>query len=128
MSRLTPAQLDALGASLAIRESELARLVHHDALEQRDPASGDLPDPAEQSADRVLAGEFREFAGTVAEHHATELRALREAQARMRAGEYGLCLVCGDPIGFERLLVQPAASRCLGCQSAFEEHARSHGA
>jgi RNA polymerase-binding transcription factor DksA len=35
--------------------------------------------------------------------------------ARLDAGEYGRCESCGEPIAAERLLVRPAATRCIGC-------------
>lgn len=37
------------------------------------------------------------------------------AQARLEAGKYGICAVCGRPIAAERLAALPWATRCVGC-------------
>ena len=39
------------------------------------------------------------------------------ALARQAAGTYGVCGVCGDPIGAERLAARPATDRCVRCAS-----------
>jgi DnaK suppressor protein len=52
-----------------------------------------------------------------AERLATELReALDEVDAalkRLKDGTYGICEVCGKPIGEPRLEAKPAARRCI---------------
>ena len=52
-----------------------------------------------------------------------ELQQVEAALHRLDLGVYGDCDQCGEPISFERLLVQPAALRCARCQSVFEHHA-----
>jgi DnaK suppressor protein len=37
------------------------------------------------------------------------------ALARVQDGTFGNCLVCGRPIGEERLEAQPAATTCVAC-------------
>jgi DnaK suppressor protein len=44
-----------------------------------------------------------------------QLAELDAAVARLDAGEYGRCEACGQPIAAERLLVRPAATRCIAC-------------
>jgi DnaK suppressor protein len=51
-----------------------------------------------------------------------ELEAVQQALARMDKGEYGTCSDCGKPIALRRLMIAPAATRCLDCQQAFERH------
>ena len=46
-----------------------------------------------------------------------QLNALLEALSRMEQGGYGLCVDCGAPIAFERLLAQPQAPRCIRCET-----------
>jgi DnaK suppressor protein len=41
-----------------------------------------------------------------------KLGQISEALTRMEAGTYGRCLVCGEDITFERLLVFPEAPNC----------------
>jgi len=43
------------------------------------------------------------------------LAELDAAVARLDADEYGICASCGGSIAAERLLVRPAATRCITC-------------
>jgi DnaK suppressor protein len=49
------------------------------------------------------------------EHASARLAALDEAAARQAAGTFGVCEVCGGPIGEERLAAIPEATRCVRC-------------
>lgn len=49
-----------------------------------------------------------------------ELADVEDAYARLDAGTYGRCEVCGRPIGEERLQAIPAARRCADHQAAAE--------
>ena len=67
------------------------------------------------------------FAGSVAavdramlRQHEVERREVQAAIARMRDGTYGECMNCGEPIGYARLQVAPAALRCMRCQERAE--------
>ena len=44
-----------------------------------------------------------------------ELRRIDDALHRIDAGDYGVCLRCGEPISAERLRVVPDAVLCRGC-------------
>lgn len=43
------------------------------------------------------------------------LRQVEAASARVAAGGYGTCTVCGRPIDPARLEVRPDAATCVGC-------------
>jgi RNA polymerase-binding protein DksA len=43
------------------------------------------------------------------------LEELDRALGRLRDGSYGTCVVCGAPIGAERLEARPVASTCIVC-------------
>ena len=51
---------------------------------------------------------------------AGEIQAIDAALRRLREGRYGRCADCGETIEAARLLAQPAAARCAGCQQRFE--------
>ena len=51
---------------------------------------------------------------------ADEIDATVAALEHVADRTYGTCIDCGGAIGHERLLVQPAALRCLACQSNHE--------
>jgi DnaK suppressor protein len=57
----------------------------------------------------------------------TELRDVDAALLRIKAGTYGTCTDCGDPIPPERLLAQISAQRCIACQvKADKRHGLEH--
>lgn len=43
------------------------------------------------------------------------------ARERMARGGYGICEDCSQPIGPERLEALPEATRCIRCQSEWEQ-------
>ncbi len=56
------------------------------------------------------------------ERHA--LDEIREAQARLETGTFGVCGGCGHPIDLTRLRAMPATRHCLPCQAREEGKAR----
>jgi RNA polymerase-binding transcription factor DksA len=87
---------------------------------------------SEHQADASATPQVRDWKDTAFAHqlagvHSTAIGQLRdelaevtEALARVADGSYGICTQCGRHIAHERLAVQPAASRCLDCQSRAE--------
>jgi RNA polymerase-binding transcription factor DksA len=51
---------------------------------------------------------------------ARDLAEVESALSRLGEPGFGLCAQCEEPIGWERLLARPEASRCVRCQSASE--------
>jgi len=54
------------------------------------------------------------------EHAADQRAQVEAALARLDAGTYGACVVCGQQIPAARLEVRPEAARCIADQEAFE--------
>lgn len=50
-----------------------------------------------------------------------ELRAVQDALARLRRGEYGRCQNCGRQISPARLEALPQAALCIDCQTRAEQ-------
>jgi DnaK suppressor protein len=50
------------------------------------------------------------------EHSRTAVAAIDAALARLDAGTFGSCTVCGHAIGAERLEALPTAALCIDCQ------------
>jgi DnaK suppressor protein len=113
---------DALERTLQVdRDRTAARIADLDAQFASivDSAELDLPDDEhdpegstigfEQAQVRALMGQAR-----------IHLDELDRAMARVRAGTYGRCEECGEPIGEERLEALPDASTCIRCA----EHGR----
>jgi RNA polymerase-binding transcription factor len=106
-------------------ESERARLrhamaaVHHDGSLMEE--TGDLAigsgDHLADSASETYMRELDEGLEENAEHLLVEIEA---ALARIDAGTYGLCSVCGREIGEERLEAVPYATLCIEDKRAQE--------
>jgi hypothetical protein len=54
------------------------------------------------------------------ERDVREAKQLSAALAQIDEGTFGRCVQCGDDIDFKRLLADPAAARCVRCQSVYE--------
>jgi DnaK suppressor protein len=70
--------------------------------------------------DQVAAESNREDAGRSIQRSRDMLKEVDGALGRIKAGEYGDCLDCGQPISQKRLLARPMALRCIACQELYE--------
>jgi len=57
----------------------------------------------------------RSQVGALVEQAEAHLDEIDAALARLDAGTYGVCAVCGGPIPAGRLEVRPTATTCVGC-------------
>ena len=123
----TPSSVELAGYRSAL-EDRLSALLAEIAVD-RDKL-GDLREGAQRVFDRKDQAELAMLAGVDDAELARDVAETREVIAaleRLDFGHYGECLECGEPIGRERLQVQPAAARCTACQSALERAlARQH--
>lgn len=62
----------------------------------------------------ALTFEWQQAEGVRTDHHA-ELAALEAAEARVDAGTYGVCEICGEPIPDAQLALRPARTACVAC-------------
>lgn len=49
------------------------------------------------------------------------LKDIDDALDRIKEGEYGLCIECGDDINVKRLEVRPQAKYCVDCKTDLEK-------
>lgn len=50
-----------------------------------------------------------------------ELREIEVTLGKIVHGDYGICEMCEDPIGFQRLKVKPHAIYCIDCREIVEK-------
>lgn len=50
-----------------------------------------------------------------------ELREIEVTLGKIINGDYGVCEMCEDPIGFQRLKVKPHAIYCIDCREIVEK-------
>ncbi len=70
--------------------------------------------------DEANTDQWREANAAMIDHHVDEISGIQAALSRVDSGTYGLCVDCGESIGFQRLQAYPSANRCLECQSKAE--------
>jgi len=118
---LTAQQSRELKSLVEQRRAALAREVGRDLDRLRedrmDNVVGAVPDPGDESVQSLI----QDLDQADASRDLSELRTLDAARARMDEGSYGICSNCGQDIGFERLRANPAAERCIQCQTQFEK-------
>jgi DnaK suppressor protein len=125
---LTPQQTQALHSTIEQRRAALLTELREDVARVRrdrpDVLVGSVPDAGDEAMVTLIA----ELDRAEANRDVTELRALEAARQRLAEGSYGTCADCDGEIGFERLQVNPAAVRCIRCQTAYEKtHAAGPG-
>jgi RNA polymerase-binding protein DksA len=62
-----------------------------------------------------------EIAAAVADRRAQQIREVTAALEDIKAGRYGICRECEEPIAKARLKVMPFATRCVPCQAKLED-------
>ena len=78
-----------------------------DTIEDKFGASGDAPFDGDSGAVRSLS-----VLNDMDDMAASEARAIHAALARLDAGEFGLCVTCGDEIDDARLEAVPHTPFC----------------
>lgn len=61
-----------------------------------------------------------EYAIQVRDRNMKRVLEIQRALDRLEAGEFGICVECGDDIAMERLEAHPAAAVCITCKRAEE--------
>jgi DnaK suppressor protein len=82
----------------------------------------------EDEADRACEDAEFDLQASVTQEIERELQQIDEAMKKVTAGTYGLCEICGEMIGKNRLKALPSASLCLKCKEEEEREIRSGGA
>ena len=57
----------------------------------------------------------------IVQQQAQELQEIEKALKKIANGEYGICEMCEDDIGFQRLKVKPHAVYCIDCREIAEK-------
>lgn len=103
------------------RRGQLLQEIRGDLAKMRgdsfDRVAGEAADPGDQSVFDLIS----DLNQADARRDVQELRAIEAARGRLAEGSYGECMDCGQDIGFARLKVNPAALRCIVCQTRFEK-------
>ena len=111
-----PGDAAGLRAARAAAAERVADLRHElaDVLTSADSTTGD----DEHDPEGATIGFERAQAQSLLDRAVARLAELDAALERESAGTYGRCVVCGRPIGAERLAARPGTDRCIDCARA----------
>ena len=91
---------------LNLRLDRITKNVRHSDV----PLEKDFAEQATQNENN----EVMDYLGNSAR---TEIEMINQAIARIDNGQYGMCQVCDEPIGKERLEAVPFSNMCIKCAS-----------
>lgn len=70
--------------------------------------------------DESVADALADFNVARLDRQIQQMRDIDAAFQRIKDGSYGVCIDCGNDIGFNRLQAYPTAKRCIVCQEKYE--------
>jgi len=128
MATLTHSQLDQLTRKLKENYQALLREVREELDNSGNQHRIDLlnNEPGD-TGDESLANALADFNLTILDRHIDGMRDIEAALQRIRNGEYGVCVDCGEDVGFGRLQAYPTAKRCIVCQELREKQYAQEG-
>ncbi len=108
-------------------EEQLAQIksaLHKRYLELQDEIRSELVQSSEEFSinqaddlDNILA----DVDTALIDKQINEMRELEMSEKYLMELEFGDCVDCGEEIGFERLIANPSAQRCIACQRKYEK-------
>lgn len=126
MSHLTASQLDHLAQLLKERERVLRDEIRAHLLPEQRAPHVDLAGAVHDDGDEATANLLVDLDLAAVQRDLQELRDVQAAEARMTAGNYGVCMHCGVDVPYPRLVARPEARRCLACESERERRYAHH--
>src|SRR6185369_850466 len=121
---LTQHQTKELGKLIDQRRTALLEELREDAERAREQPYAEHAGTAPDTGDESVATLIADLEQADMTRDLDEYRALEAARARLKSGEYGICIDCGNDIGYDRLKAFPSALRCIQCQ---ERHEKTFG-
>ena len=115
------AQSARIKEAIDARERQLRDEIRATVGESGDQRYIELAGTTHDQGDESVANELMDLENAQVQRHVAELRALDQARTRLKDGEINICIDCGREIGWQRLLANPTAVRCIECQTAVEK-------
>ena len=117
---LSTEQIITFKKQLQARQVQLQDDIRQELIRADEEHYTDLAGRVHDSGDESVADLLLDIDLAVIDRQINELRAVEKAIQRIGFGSYGVCENCSEGIKFERLVMQPAASCCVDCQSEIE--------
>jgi len=119
MIELTRKQIKHLAGILVERAASLQSEIRAEI--EANSSYGDIAGNVTDLGDEAVADLLADIGNANVSRDIHELRAITDAQQRIKEGTYGMCPDCGREIVYERLIAHPTAQRCEPCQTRYEK-------
>ena len=111
-------KLEQFKKKLEQRQQELRRTVSRNVQDGR---AADSEDIAQDIADKAANSYTKEFLFSQSSNDRALLARVEEALVRIREGNFGECINCGNEVNPKRLEAVPWARYCIKCQEKIEQ-------
>ncbi|WP_434636277.1 RNA polymerase-binding protein DksA [Sulfurimonas sp. NW7] len=102
---------------LLSRKEQIEKNIQDVRTELSELSSLDLND----EGDHASANNNSMVEGAIIEQQKQELDEIEKILSKIKNGGYGVCEMCEDEIGFQRLKVKPHAAYCIDCREIVEK-------
>lgn len=121
MDHLKPEQIDHLVRMLdARREREVREIAAMTQRARRERGEEAVAGGAADQLDVAMLDTTQAMDDAMVRQNLQDVRDVDAARKRLAAGIYGICVDCGEPVAYARLLAYPTAKRCIACQQRHE--------
>ncbi len=121
MNGLPAAEVEHLRKRLRNEHAQLRREVADELARSEQGRYLELAGRIHDRGDEAVADLLEDLQIAALDRHVHRVRLVEAALAAIDQGRYGLCRACGVQIGSARLEAEPAAERCIDCQTAVEQ-------
>ncbi|MBN1006844.1 TraR/DksA family transcriptional regulator [Amphritea pacifica] len=119
---LNQSQLKGLKRELQILHEQLQADLKAEQSDQQEELSQLSCSEVHDRCEAAAATELNQTSLSHIKQLEEEIRECQSALQRIENGGYGCCEKCGEEIELNRLMANPAAVLCVGCQSRDELH------
>ncbi len=121
MTKLTQQQINELQHLMSVELNQLVDDTQDEMDIDLKENYIDIENDVGDKADEAFADTTIDIDNAVIGLHLQKVSDLNAALDRVKSGDYGICIDCGNEVGFERLSVYPTAKRCISCQELREK-------
>jgi DnaK suppressor protein len=117
---LDKTELKSFEEQLLARKAQIKRNLTGTSLELNEMQNLELKDEGDHAS---ISAETA-VDSAILEQQRKELAEIELALDKINHGTYGICEMCEEPIGLERLRVKPHARYCIACREVIEQNKR----
>ncbi|MDR1911988.1 MAG: RNA polymerase-binding protein DksA [Helicobacteraceae bacterium] len=111
-------EIQRLTKVLLARKDQIERNLNGVVEEAVSAAQSEINDEADVAAISVGA----QTDAAIGEQQLKELKEIEHALSKVSSGNFGVCEMCGEKIGLDRMRVKPHARYCIVCREAYEKN------